>query len=175
MKRLFLATLLATGIGAAFSSCNNGQYDSNPNANNSGTTNPINQGNNSSGSTYYLRVKVNGTLKNYQPSMNINSGVLMMGGPNTNLSDKTSLGITLAGYTGAGTYTVSGSIPSSACVFSDATSTSNILGYTSSTGSVNVTSDANDIMQGTFTFQMDLAAGTGNPITFSDGEFKIHK
>lgn len=42
MKRFFLATLLVLGCSAAFMACDNGQYDADPETNNSGVTNPLN-------------------------------------------------------------------------------------------------------------------------------------
>lgn len=164
MKKIFLATLLALGCSTVFMACNNGDYDANPDTNNSDIINPLNPPNKDN----YLRGKINGAAYEASTVTFVESG--------GTLSIQTTNGargvvLTLGNYGGPGEYPAGGTDKNSTLQYSESASA-----YASSGGGAYVTSDQDGFVEGTFVFTMTLSTGAGpTPINITDGKFKIKR
>lgn len=105
MKR-FRTLLCTLAVGTlAFSACNNGIYDANPDTDNSNIGNPLNVGDlgGTAGGSGYIKANFTGTVRTFNPANWVDtSGLRMISG--TTPDGHYGISFMLAGYSGAGYY-----------------------------------------------------------------------
>jgi hypothetical protein len=164
MKKLFLSALLLASVGVAFTSCNNGEYDTDPLTNNSGIPNPNNTGN---GGGTGMSAKINGVQWNasYAQALDLIGISLSLNGVSgQGTNDGKIMLIGLFNYTGIDTYAVDGVITQAAWT-AGAPGTPQI---DATSGEVIVTDTLNNRVKGTFHWD-------GPNISVTEGKFDMPK
>ena len=191
MRKIIYA-LCAVGFAAAFTACNNGNYDVTPGVNNNGA-NPLNPGSGVA-SLGQIVASVNSVRYTFSPaSYTTSNGARVIAGAYMG-SDHVvhSLSLFLYNYHGTGTYTiadstitVNGANYATAPTNGSGQGTGTVLAYSTATangsgvygnGTINVTDDANNVMIGTFNFvAFKAATDTTQPlnVTATNGSFNV--
>lgn len=195
MKKIFLSTLFIAGAAIAMTSCNNGNYDADPNTNNSNVTNPWNNNNgnngngggNNGGSVTLgtMKAKINGTEINFSnPAIATNVfGNLGITGNTASPPDFDQLTIGVAGYTTPKVYEGTG-FSNLTLIYGKYQGNALTATYSNSTSATNhvkieVTDDSNGNFKGTFEGTVFYAApgspNTSDSIIITDGVFYVKK
>lgn len=159
MKKFLYSVFLFAITGLAFTSCNNGPYDANPDIDNSGIPNPLIPGNVSLGT---IRADINGTTRNFFPGFYISidedkiRSIGAMGDYGTD--EQKTISFLFREYHGTGNYTMNSDALNGELNYITFTKTgSTIASYTSNTAieghghaNFNVEYSQNSRMLGTF-------------------------
>lgn len=183
MKKIFLSTLFIAGAAIAMTSCNNGNYDADPNTNNSNVINPLNPNNLSLGT---IKAKLNGNEMTFSNGAGTTTSVSFGIGGNTSGSTTNfeTLAIQIVNYNGAQTYEVSGTSTDLVLSYAKIENSAPTSAYGSTispTGHVKVvvSEDADSKVKGTFE-GIVYYAGPGSvnlsdSIVITDGQFYVPK
>ncbi len=198
MKKVLFTSLFLACAAMGLSSCMNGDYDANPNANN-GTTNPLaNNGGGGSGgggggtgggsgpgtaAKGEIRFRLNGSSNVTFTGSNytiVGTTDPLISGGNTGTTGSTTINVFILNYTGPGTYAFTGTSATSThgtytiSPFGSSDDTYNTAtGTPTGTGQVVVTSDANNELVGTFSFTAYNSTGGKTDVT--SGSFDVVK
>lgn len=191
MKKFLFTSLFAACAAMGLSSCMNGDYDATPNANN-GNPNPLATGGGNGGggggggTSGTITCKIDGVSYSFQGNYSIlSSGVGSMytiaGGTSDGTTGRT-ISVGVYNYTGPKTYDLAtegvgnyGYYPMSNT--SDVTVYGTNAAGSPGSGTATVTSDANNRLQGTFSFTANKAMGSGaaSSVTVTEGAFDVPK
>lgn len=188
MKKFFLFALLVASAGFGLESCSNGDYDANPNTNNSNVGNPLNPGGSGGLSTGTIKAKLNGTEAVFDKSggyviLSTTSSIGAFRGTVPG-PEYDGLSLLIDGFDGVKTYTDGEQFPIGATILYNKIKNENptdIWNNTIATGraTIKVAKYENNNIQGTFEGVIYYTGpGSANPndsIVVTDGQFNVNK
>jgi hypothetical protein len=190
MKKVFFTSLFLASAAMGLSSCMNGDYDANPNAVSS-APNPLNNNNGGSGGSGggggstggTITCKVDGTNYTFtQATYNVIGSMYTIAGGNSDGTNGRTISLTISSYSSPKAYSIPADAAGSYGVF-PLSNTSNVTSYSTAavgapgTGTVTVTSDANNRMKGTFSFNANKLMGSASAgsVSVTEGNFDVPK
>ncbi len=181
MKKILFISAFAACAAMGLSSCMNGDYDANPDTVNTGGNplTPVNPGNGGStpgvAAKGEIRFRLNGANYTLTGQYVDGSPRIMSGGYMYTGGEK-QVGFIIDNYPGPGVYVITETDNRGRYTLTDYNSTPISKDYLTSNpgggGEINVTSDANDEMIGTFHF---TAFYNGEKVELTDGSFDLPK